>query len=246
MADMIYKGAPYALGVDLSEKVGMGNVFALAPFLDTTDVLTKRDKMYQAVGQLALGASGGIIARAQGALDWGHTTGDYTRFIASVMPSASFGNIEKAMRLRSEGLRAKSGEVLMKPEDFSLMDAILIGSGLTPSKLSAQAETASAKYDVKGHYQDITTTMKYQYAEAKADGDRQKMAELRRDWMGVQQAQRRDGIAVAPLATLTKAVRERARRQHHVAGGVGYDRSTRAFVRATEHDTGVLADEGAD
>lgn len=228
LSDFLYKGAPYALGLDLSDKLGMGNVAALMP-QGSEKAFDSPDEWYQTVGKVLGGATGGIVSRAVGALDYGISTGDWEKMIEGFAPSV-VSNTAKAIRLNQQGMQARGGERLMAPGKFGLGQSLLLASGITPSMLSTQSEKTNEVYDATKYYQSIDDQMKNRWVRASQDGDVKTMGALRQDWIAIQQAKRRDGFLPTPMTEMIQARREAMRRQAHTLGGVEFGRANRRFV----------------
>lgn len=244
LVDFLYKGAPYAAGIDTSQKLGMGNVTSLFPYLELKQIATDKDEMLKAAGKIALGPSGGILSRAVDGMDWGMTTGDWNRFAASLMPNI-VTNTEKALRVKGEGVRDKTGQVVwVPPEDVGWPDMLAMIAGVTPSPLAEQGETLGAKYSAERLHKDTTTRLRARQArlveqrkKAAAAGDQEALAEIAekqakliQQWNAEQDARARDNFTRQPLSNLFSIQQDVARRQRQVYKGVPYDKASKGFV----------------
>jgi hypothetical protein len=236
-ADFLYKGAPYALlNTDTSDRMGMGNIFALAPYSGMEQALDSQSKFYETVGKVALGPSGGVLGRMVNGWGYGVEHDDWSRFWEPVLPGI-LGNTLKATRLKTEGLTAKQGETLIKPEEIDWGEALAVALGATPRQLANQSEQASDVYDVKDHYKAMSTHLRNEFLKARAAGDAEGMAQARQDWRDMQAGQRENKVKTTPMSDLFAAIQNQRKRQHGVIGGVESDKSTRKFVRdMTEPD----------
>jgi hypothetical protein len=230
-SDFLYKGAPYALmNLDMSDRLGMGNVLALAPYSGIDEALTSQQKFYEAAGKAILGPSGGVVGKAINGWGYGVEQDDWTRFVESVLPSG-VANVMKSGRIATQGLRAKAGETLIPAKDVDWSEALMIALGGTPRQLANQSEMASELYDVKQHYKGIETGITKRYVKARQQGDARTMQAMRQQWRDTQAAMKRDRLRPDPLSNLLTAPLTAAKRQRQVLGGVETERSTRKFVQ---------------
>jgi hypothetical protein len=230
LADLLYKGAPYALmKFDTSDRLGMGNMLALAPYSGLDEAGFDKDKWYSVVGQMMLGPAGKMVAKGLSGLDYGVNHDDWTRMAESVAPGV-LGSTAKAYRLKAHGLVNKAGVQLLKPEDISYYDAALTAIGVNPSHLVDQAEKTSDLYNVGQFYDAKTAKLKVDFIKAREANDAARTQDIRAKWRDMQMAQRGQGLKPSPMSTLYKAPRELAKKQHQVMGGVAYDKSDRRFV----------------
>jgi hypothetical protein len=231
LADLLFKGAPYALlSMDTSDRLGMGNIASLAPYQDLSEGLTSREKFFQNMGQLMLGPSGGMVAKAVDG--WGFAEkGDWARMAESLMPGL-VANTMKAGRLQTEGLTTKQGDILMKPEDISGLDAFYTALGVRPRALVNQADRRSADFEANQYYTAKTTELKSNYRKAAAAKDGAQMKAVRSEFEAIQKARERDGFKRQPLSTILKAPAEQAKRNKQVIGGVPTTKANRQFVAA--------------
>jgi hypothetical protein len=229
-ADLLYKGAPYALlSMDTSDRLGMGNIAALAPYTDLPDALTSKDKFYSAMGKAMLGPSGGILGKLVDGWGFGMEQGDWTRAAESIAP-VGISNAMKAARFHTMGLTNKQGDVLMTPEDISALDLFYTAIGVRPRSLVNQAERASAAYDANTHYDEMTTGLKNRYTRAAKSKDASSMQDVRAEWQQIQAARKRDGFKPQPLSTLLKAPAQQRKREHGAIGGVEASKVDRMFL----------------
>lgn len=229
-ADLLFKGAPYALGkVDLSGRLGLGEVFTLFPFTDPAAAVSSRDDLFEMLGKVLAGAAGTIPAKAVDAGEF-LRAGDPYRAVEAFAPNGVIQGALKANRLASRGMENKAGDRLIKAEDLDPADIGWSVLGFQSSRLADQAAHRSAAFEKDAHYKAITTSMKRRYARASREGDAQKMAELRGEWAELQDTRERDGMARQPLSTLLRSVSDQERREKRVVGGVAYTRANQRSV----------------
>jgi hypothetical protein len=229
-ADFLYKGAPYALGVDTSDRLGMGNVASLAPYSGLEEAFTSQQKFNEVAGKMVLGASGGVVGKAVNGWGYGKENGDWMRFYESIAPSGVAAAM-KGYRLKTKGLESKAGVQLVAPEDISFGEALAVALGATPRQLANQAEQASEAYDVGDFYKGKTTQLKNEYIRAMESGSPAAKSKVLDKWEVVQKARERDGLKRQPRSTLTHAPAERRKAERGVIEGVPTTKQNRSFVR---------------
>jgi hypothetical protein len=229
-SNFLYKGAPYAMGIDLSERVGMGNVLSLAPYTGLAETFDDSKGFNETAGKLLMGATGGLAGKMINGWGMGVEHGEWERFVESVVPSG-IGNVMKMYRLKTRGLTNKHGDVLIPASDISWPEAIAVGTGVTPRKLADQSEIASEKFEVTEHHQKKTTLLKDRWTQAAKSGDPRQKSKVVDAWNKEQEARVRDGLPRQKMSVLRGAVKEQHKRERMTAGGVQYDKATKKFVQ---------------
>jgi hypothetical protein len=230
-ADLLYKGAPYALlGADTSKRLGMGDMLSLAPYTDVSEAANDRDTYYKAMGQVLGGALGGLGAKAVDA--FGYLREDDMPRAAEAMAPGVVGSAMKAKRLATQGVTARNGDVLVKPEDISGMDAFYTALGVQPRDLANQADRRSLAYQADEFYSQQVTTLKRRFLNAQRDGDASKAEKVREDWVELQAARQRQGFRPQPLSALLRSQGQQLRREQRVVGGVPATRSNLGYLQS--------------
>jgi hypothetical protein len=225
-ADFLYKGAPYALlNMDLSDRLGMGNIYALAPYADINESSTK-EKIQAELFKAMMGPSGNLLNKAIDGWGFGVEKHDWYRMIETMAPTGP-ANVLKAHRLATGGLTAANGDVLMKPELNQGMNEFYTALGVRPRNLVNEGQRRSVLFEKGEFYDNKTTQLKQQYIEATKSRDPAKIAAARQEWMAIQDARVRDGLMRQPLATLMKAPFAQTKRERSVIGGAETTRANR-------------------
>jgi hypothetical protein len=230
VANMILRGAPTLGGVDLSGKIGMGNMLSIMPFtqIDKLD----GQKTYEIIGTLLGGPAGGLAARTADGMAY-IANGDTWKGLEMMTPKG-MGDLMKAIRISGEGVTNRRGDVLLGSEDIGELDTFWRGIGLAPIKQTVRSVKQSAKYELEQNFESRTSRIKSDYVKAYKSRDSQKMAEARRAWSELQEARRRNGYKTQPLSNLMKAPIEQAKRERMTKGGIQYDRGSRRYVESLE------------
>ena len=230
-ADMLEKGIPAAMGVDMSQRLGMGNTFALAPFVGLDDALTTPAKMMEKGGELVFGATGGVAAKAVNGWGFGVDRSAYDRWwqgIEGMFPAGPQG-VSKAIRLSQYGLRNMRGDVQIPADQIKLSELILTALSLTPSRFANRSEQGSELYEATQFHANKTTMLKGRYARAVASGDEDAIQQAEDAFEKEQLARERDGFTRQSKSVLTSAVKEKAKREASTIAGVQTTKANRGF-----------------
>jgi hypothetical protein len=217
-ADMIMRGAPTVVGMDLSGKIGSGNMLSIMPFSDAD--LTTTSGQAEAVGTFFGGAALGMTSRvADGLLLM--LKGDYYKGLERVMPKG-VSDALKAGRQGAEGMTRRNGDVILPDNDIGAIDTVLTALGVPAVKQAVTYERQNRMNDITKNFSDRTTRIKNDYAKAVREKDTEGMAEARTAWTKLQQARQRNGLKPQPVSTLLKAPQEQKAREQRTVGGVAY------------------------
>jgi hypothetical protein len=228
IADLLLKGVPAALGLDLSGKLGMGQMLSVMPY---TDITLSRKGVYEAIGTLVTGPFGGLLAKSAEGMSY-IGRGDYYKGIEQLVPTG-LSNAMKGYRYGTEGITSKTGDVTMSPDDISTVDAFMVALGLPTKTITDRQFLQSAKFEYDQFYNEKTSELKREYVRAYSEGDATARGEVMEEWRKLQESRARNGYTKQPLSTLLKAPQEKAKRERNTVGGVAVNKANRGFVRQT-------------
>jgi hypothetical protein len=226
LADLIVKGVPAALGVDLSGKLGMGQMLSILPY---TDIDFSRRGVAEAGFALMTGPFGGLTLKAADGISL-MGQGDYYKGLEQLMPTG-VANAMKGYRFATEGVTSRRDDVLIPAEDISFAEAFMAGIGLPTKQLTDKQFLQNAKFEYEKFYNDKASEIKRAYARAYRSGVG--LSDARNDWEELQQSRVRNGFKRQSLSVLLKAPQEQAKRERSVVGGVQTNKANRGFVRQT-------------
>lgn len=227
VANLILRGAPTLAGVDLSGKVGAGNMLSIMPF-SNADMSTPQGRS-EALGTLVGGASMGVANRLFDGLGMA-LSGDWLRGLEYMLPKG-LGDALKAARIQGEGMTRRNGDVILPSDEVSLVESIIQGIGFLPADQAVVYERRNRSYEMDNTMQNRSRQIKQQYAKAVKEGDADAKAEARQAWTKLQEARRRNGYTVQPLSELLKAPQEQSKRERNTVGGVQFNRNTQGFAQ---------------
>jgi hypothetical protein len=227
VADLLISGVPGALGVDVSSKIGLGNVFSILPYTDVD--LTNRagaEKVIVGVmgptANLGLKFIDGIGLMAQG---------QYYKGLEQMLPNG-VANLMKGARFASEGITMRNGDVVLKPDEISMLDAAFQAVGMPTNTITDRQFTQKVVKEFDKYYTQRTTEVKGDYVEASRSGDSAAMSDARDEWAKLQESRVANGYKRQPYSELYKAPMEANKRARAIAGGVEFGKSNRRFVES--------------
>lgn len=227
-ADIIMRGAPTIAGMDLSGKIGAGNMLSIMPFSDA-DLATNAGRA-EAFGTLMGGASLGMVSRVADGLGL-IASGDYYKGIERVMPKG-VSDALKAARQGAEGMTRRNGDVILPDSEVSALDTVWTAMGVPSVKQAVTYERQNRMRDITENFSDRTTRIKNDYAKAVRQQDTEGMAEARTAWTKLQQARQRNGLKPQPVSSLLKAPQEQRAREQRTVGGVAYREGQRKLAES--------------
>ena len=228
IADLLLKGVPAALGVDLSGKLGMGQMLSLFPY---SNVDISRKGVYELVGTAVTGPFGALLGKtAEGISYMGK--GEYYKGVEQMLPSG-LSNVAKAYRFATEGVTNRAGDVLLGKEEIDFVEAMMTALGLAPKQITDRQFLQATKFEFDEFYNDKASEIKRAYTRASKENDTAAQAKAREDWKKLQESRAKNGYTKQPLSSLLKAPQEQRKRERNVAGGVQFNRANKGFVRQT-------------
>ena len=227
MANLLLNGVPSALGVNLGGKLGMGNVASVLPFTDVD--LSKRSGYEKAMVGLMGPFFGGLAPKfLDGAATIGK--GEYYKGLELLMPNG-IGNAMKGIRFATEGVTMRNGDVVLSPDEVSMVDAAFQAVGLPTTTITERQYIQKTTADFEKFYNERTTEIKGAYVSANREGDSEAMAEARKDWEELQTSRRTNGFKIQPMSELFKATVAAKKREVSATRGVETTKANRSFVQ---------------
>jgi len=227
-ADLIMRGAPTLVGVDLSGKIGAGNMLSIMPFSDA-DLSTTAGRA-EAFGTLVGGASLGMVSRVADGMGL-ILSGDYYKGVERTMPKG-VSDALKAGRQAAEGMTRRNGDVVLPADEVSAISAVLTGLGVPSVKETVVYERQNRMRDVTQNFQDRTTRIKNDYAKAVRENDGEGKQDAREAWQKLQRTRQENGLKPQPLSNLLKAPQEQREREKQTIGGVTYRQGQRKLAES--------------
>ena len=225
-SNLVLRGAPTIAGMDISGKVGAGNMLSVLPF-NNADVTTKAG-LAQTFGTLVGGASLGMVANQVDGLGL-MMAGDWYKGLERMMPKG-VGDAMKAYRISNEGMTRRNGDVVLPAEEVTGVDTLLQAIGISPIEQARVYERQQVIRDQDQRFKDRAQRITQDYVRAMREGDSENAAKAREAWMNLQQVRMEKGYTRQPLSTLLKAPQAQRQREKDTAGGVQFTKANKRAV----------------
>lgn len=225
--EVVSKGVFAAMGMDISKRIGQGD---LLPLLNEGSARFERNPDDKARAYLfdLLGPLGSIALGAARATE-SFSNGDALKALASMTPKAA-ADILKAYQLSVDGMKDKRGNYIATAEAFDGADAAIQALGVTPSSVANIRQARGAVADVRYAFQDQQKRLTGGFIEAWARGDTQGVTEalgaIQRYNANIAKGKYRDPGLLITQDRLASAVRDRQQRAMMLAltGGLAETR----------------------
>lgn len=232
VASLILRGAPTVAGVDLSGKVGMGNLLAILPFNDLD--LSARSGVESAMANLLGGPFGGLVIRAADGLGL-ISKGDYYKGLEQLLPTG-ISNAMKGYRTATDGVTRRNGDVLVSAEEVGALSGFAQALGIPLSSTTERTLLSKYKLDTEEGLRNAATRIKNDFLKARKEGDGEAMGEAREAWMQLQDRRMELGFSRQPMSGLLNASKEQSGRERNTIGGIQFDKNSRRFVENLVED----------
>lgn len=226
-ADLLLRGVPAWLGVDASNRLGMGMTFSWLPF---TELSLTRDGAAQAIAA-SLGPSVALATRGVDGIGQ-IMEGNVLQGTAALMPALLMNSI-RAYEMATEGVRNRRHDVLMTLEEGEIgyFDLFTQAMGWPSKTLSDRFAVQGFRIKAEQNFRNRASYLRSEYVKAFDDGDQDKMSRIIDEWIRLQHTKLDYGLGTfRPVRELTRAPMERDRRELDTADGVQFSRTTHAFV----------------
>lgn len=162
---VVAKGLPMAVGMDMSKRVGLGDIAAPAPFMRTGGK-TGQDTVSNAL----FAAAGAPVSMVANILD-GLTQieeGKWQKGAEKIVPLKLYKNLSAAERYASEGLTKRNGDLV---KEMNAWDTTLRGLGFSPASESEYYSANAALEESKRGATDVRNRLLRDYAQGKLRGE---------------------------------------------------------------------------
>lgn len=208
LADLLLKGVPKLAGVDLSGKLGMGQMLSVLPY---TDIDMSRDGYSRAVTAAMGPFIGGIMPKVVDGVAQ-MSNGQYYKGIETMAPSG-LSQAMKGYRFATEGITKRNGEVILSPEEITFLDAFMQGIGLPTRSLTDRQFINRTQTEYEQFYSDRSSDIKRDYISAYKKGDSESMEQARIKWMEMQDSRQANGFKRQPMSELFRAPMQAMKRE---------------------------------
>ena len=228
-SDFLLNGIPKALGVDMSGKVGAGNMLSPFPFLETKP--SEGEDFWKDMVVAALGPTGSLGERVMRGYSYA-SQGDWSKGTEAIAPTG-ISNLLKAFRFSTEGVTTKAGDVQIPGEDYTFFDAVMQTAGLPTNKTTDRTRHMGSLIRHEEYFEGKQKQLVHDYKEAWKAKDSKAMMQLRRQFIELNKERRAQGFQPVKMSSMTKAPIQQRKREYQgqaVGSTVGVKRSNRLFV----------------
>ena len=215
LSDLLLKGIPKLTGVDLSGKLGMGQMLSILPY---TDIDLSRDGYARAVTAAMGPFIGGLVPKAVDGVGL-MTQGNYYKGLEAIAPKG-IADALKSVEIANKGITQRNGDVVLSADDIGVLDVMSQALGLPTNTITDKQFIRNAEYQSTKFYKERSTDLKTDYVRAFREGDTETMADIRQKWEETQVARVRNGEKRQPMSELFKAPQEQVKREKDIKGGI--------------------------
>lgn len=208
LADLLTKGIPNLMGLDLSGRLGMGQMLSPLPY---ADIDMSRDGYARAVTAAMGPFIGGIMPKVVDGVAQ-ISDGNYYKGIENMIPSGISQGM-KGFRMGTEGITKRNGDVILSPDDITFFDAFMQGLGLPTRAITDRQLINRTQIEYEQFYSDRSSDIKRNYINAYKKGDSEAMEQARIKWMEMQDSRQANGFKRQPLSDLFRAPVNAAKRE---------------------------------
>lgn len=227
--DVLRKGVPTAIGIDISSKVGQGSI--LSPIFKMPNANTGEGVVSGLGFQLVFGASGAMLGNWADAVKL--SKDNPALAVQKLMPRGAKDFME-AVRRDYDGLTDRKGKVLLDEAEVDFGDTLVKALGLESVKVTNLYDRRSAIMDAEYARQDVRTRLMSKYTKARIAGDSEEMADIRSDIDAFNKRNPRD-VQILPKNLVASYKQEMVRRREMQNG-----------VRVTKRNRDIVEQYSAD
>jgi len=227
-AELILTGAPSLAGIDISDRVGMGQAFSIMPY---TDIKFSREGFFSALAGL-LGPGAALVGKAGDAANALYKYGDYYGALGKLLPNG-IDDAYAAVREATGGVK-RGGDTVIDPEDIDFAQTFARAMGVMTTERAERLRKQDRNYSVREALKNRSGQITRAYVEARDSGDAEARKAAEEDWKALQVERERLGEKKQPLSNLLKAYRARETKRKSIVKGVEYSPKSEALRRAQE------------
>ena len=197
---VLRKGLPALMGIDLSQRVGMGDLLNI-----------RRNNPLKGDGREMRAGVVDAIPALSNTIDWI----DWAKggFDPKKMPVSLVSNIAKSMNMSERGMVNTHGVTKIGPEEFTFADTISQALGFAPLKSNEAYKAQSVVRETEMAIQSRRQELMDQWNEAMSSGDADALAEARKEIVKFNERHSGKQDMVIGTKTLTKSRKQRMSRQ---------------------------------
>ena len=224
MSDLLIRGLPAYLGVDVSERIGAGNMFSPFPYLNATPLSGREGANETLVAMMGPFASQ-FIRMSQGAAYM--SEGDMYKGIEMMLPNG-LTNAMRAFRYATEGYTTKNGTVTIPPEEYGAMETFFQALGLPTTVTTDRYRLQEKLMNTQERRQREESRLNKAYRDAETAAERRAVM---REYVKLQKKYEEMGFKPKNITQLVKNDEKVKKDAKNAIGGLVVNNSNRAFVQ---------------
>ena len=228
MSNLLMRGVPAWLGMDVSGKIGAENMLSPMPYMNA-----KFSDGRDGANELIAGALGPAASLVQKFYTAGQyfVQGDEWKALEYALPNGLATNLSKGIRFMTEGYSSKAGDVLVKPQDYDVGDFLIQTLGFQPRVMTDRMHVQDSLIRHKESFDAEKNRIYMDFKKARREGDRSGMSQARREMLKLAAEARKQGLTGYTIQNMVNAANEQRRRERQAVGGVASNKSDRQFVK---------------
>lgn len=228
MSNLLMRGVPAWLGMDVSGKIGAENMLSPMPYMNA-----KFSDGRDGANELIAGALGPAASLVQKFYTAGQyfVQGDEWKALEYALPNGLATNLSKGIRFMTEGYSSKAGDVLVKPQDYDVGDFLIQTLGFQPRVMTDRMRVQDSLIRHKESFDAEKNRIYMDFKKARREGDRAGMSQARREMLKLAAEARKQGLTGYTIQNMVNAANEQRRRERQAVGGVASNKNDRQFVK---------------
>ncbi len=228
MSNLLMRGVPAWLGMDVSGKIGAENMLSPMPYMNA-----KFSDGRDGANELIAGALGPAASLVQKFYTAGQyfVQGDEWKALEYALPNGLATNLSKGIRFMTEGYSSKAGDVLVKPQDYDVGDFLIQTLGFQPRVMTDRMRVQDSLIRHKESFDADKNRIYMDFKKARREGDHAGMNQARREMLKLAAEARKQGLTGYTIQNMINAANEQRRRERQAVGGVGTSKTDRQFVK---------------
>ncbi len=231
LSRLVLGGFPAMAGIDLSKKIGMGQMFSLLPFAEVN--LSTREGYATAALAAAGPLVGGLGPRFVDGMNL-IRTGNYWLGLEQLLPRG-IRDVMGGIRYANEGLTTRRGEQILPEEEVGFFTGIAKALGLTPTNITELQLKRHIFFELEQTFRGKSSELRTRYLRESRQGNREELRRIEERWQELQEVRARYGFAKQPLSRLKSVLKEARKHERMTMGGIQYtSRTKRAAINMND------------
>ena len=224
MSDLLIRGLPAYLGVDVSERVGAANMFSPFPYLNATP-LSGREGALETIAAMG-GPFVSQFVRMSNGIGY-MSEGDMYKGVEMMLPNG-LTNAMRAYRYATEGYTTKNGTVTIPSDEYGAMETFFQALGLPTMVTTERYRLQDKLIRTEDRFSREERRINKEYREATNSVERRAAM---REWVALQKERAAAGFKPKPVTQLQKNEDRVEKDAKNAIGGLVVNNSNRGFVQ---------------